>query len=38
VLARGGAFPMDIIIIALAVAFFLISGWLIFGLDRLQEK
>jgi hypothetical protein len=29
---------MEIIIIALSVAFFLLSGWLIFGLDRLREK
>ena len=29
---------MEIMTIALAVAFFLLSGWLIVGLDRLQEK
>ncbi len=29
---------MEIITIALSVGFFLLSGWLIFGLDRLQGK
>lgn len=29
---------MDIVTIALSVGFFLLSGWLIFGLDRLQDK
>ncbi len=27
---------MEIITIALSAAFFLLSGWLIFGLDRLR--
>lgn len=29
---------MEILIIALSVVFFLLSGWLAFGLDRLQGK
>lgn len=29
---------MEIIAIALSVGFFLLSAWLIFGLDRLQGK
>lgn len=29
---------MEIITLALSVAFFLLSGWLIFGLDRLRGK
>lgn len=29
---------MEIITIALSVAFFLLSGWLIVGLDRLRGK
>ena len=29
---------MEILIIALSVVFFLLSGWLVFGLDRLQGK